>query len=57
MSRSKERGKPVGELTLAELRSELVRCQTMIPLLKHSKGLRQRMRQIKARLSGLEKSE
>jgi len=56
MGRSKERGKRIEELTLDELRRELVRCKTMIPLLRYSKDLRQRLRQIKSRISKRKKS-
>jgi hypothetical protein len=56
MSRSKERSKLVEELSLDELRLELIRCKTMIPLLKHSKNLRQRLRQVKSRISKREET-
>jgi len=49
MGRSKERGKPVGELTLVELRTEAVRCKAMIrafPKSVAAKSLRKRLRQI-----------
>jgi len=54
MGRSKERGKPVSELTPQELASELVRCRSLLQALPDtvaSKLLRKRLQDIEKRLA------
>lgn len=58
MGRSKQMGKPVAELTPAELQSELHRCRTYFEALPHTvaaKLLRKRLRQIERRLESAER--
>ena len=56
MGRSKERGKPVEELTLDELRRERVRCETLNAIYPSAsaKGLRKRLLAVEKRLRALE---
>lgn len=54
MGRSKQMGKAVSELTLPELRSELVRCRTLVSVYGNKiagKLLRKRLREIERRLA------
>lgn len=53
MGRSKEMGKPVQELTSAELVSEQQRCREWLTVRRHPsarKAMEQRLRQIEGRL-------
>ena len=54
MGRSKERGKPVSELSERELASEKLRCETLIKVYGNNiaaKGLKRRLLQIEKRLA------
>jgi hypothetical protein len=58
MGRSKERSKPVGELTLEELKSERHRCETLAAVYGNkisAKLLRRRLLEIDRRLAELER--
>ena len=54
MGRSKERGRPVSELSERELASEKLRCETLIKVYGNNiaaKGLKKRLLQIEKRLA------